>query len=138
MNTTTDTTTDIAQDIKYLVEELNFFVEQGRQASDDIAEKMSRGGYRVGSMWGLGFYDIALGHRAAEVLRGLELDESTDFLSDVVARIGVVNERLTERLVSGSFDPNSSSDLARGFDAVEREAARKLNSTLGSFVRRTS
>ena len=84
-------------------------------------------------MWSLSFDDIALGHRAYDVLRKIE---SAADQSDVAAKIEAQVERLTEQLMNGWLDPNSSNELSRGFDATERDAARKLHGTLASFVRR--
>tara|TARA_R110000744_G_scaffold88750_2_gene172862 strand:- start:3637 stop:4062 length:426 start_codon:yes stop_codon:yes gene_type:complete len=133
--TTNSTTTDIntAKEIEYLISNLQFWVDEGRNASDDIAEKMLTGTYRVGSMWSLNFDDIALGHRAADVLH---IIKSVADQSDVAAKIEAQVERLTEQLMNGWLDPNSSNDLSRGFDATERDAARKLHGVLAGFARR--
>ena len=126
MNTTTKenemTTTTTTQTAEYpIARHLQYMIEQGASARQDIAEKVLT--YRVGAMWEFGplLKKAAQGELAARLVRIVE-NRNVDSTPRVCMELE--KERLTESLLSGYTDANSTSELSNACSVAERDAQR--------------
>lgn len=101
------------------------------EARKVIAERIASGSYRIDSLWGCDWDAVAVGELASE-FTGPEAKSASDeqFLEQVRYRA----THLTDALMRGYLDGNSTNPVSNGFQSVNRSAARSFLRVLESYL----
>jgi hypothetical protein len=109
-------------------------VQAGVVARQTIADRLTgsngEGTYRISNLWGCDWVAIGVGELASEFV-GPEADAATD--EQMVEQVRYRMARLTEALLEGWMDGNSTNPVSNGFQSVEAAAARSFLKLLRSY-----